>query len=304
MGGRDQPPAHRPLALMRALTLVSILVVIASCVAGADETPFDGGWMRCAWSADGQSLTVQAAVDARPEDSGSSVWVLTAYSHRFEDGVFGWQIHVGGGADSILVLPNDFLTARLFTMEQLGIELQLADAGSELSLRFPAAGVIPRLVAPGDQLELHALWVQQPSLVTMAVPADDTPAQDADRDAGGGASAESGIGAEVSSSPLPQLDNYEQGQPIAHAFILAGPMSVGETRTVLSYTLMRVHDRNADEFVRFSHISFDRDTGVYSYAIDTSNLAAGEYRLLIGSSDGTISDRMDLTILAGDESSP
>jgi hypothetical protein len=60
---------------------------------------------------------------------------------------------------------------------------------------------------------------------------------------------------------------------------------------------MGVHNGRADELAQFASISFDAHTGIYSYNIDTTGLAAGMYRLLIGSSDGSIAYRADITIL-------
>jgi hypothetical protein len=49
--------------------------------------------------------------------------------------------------------------------------------------------------------------------------------------------------------------------------------------------------------VRFAHISYDAETGIYSFSIETSTLVPGLYRLLIGSADGEMSYHMDLSIV-------
>jgi hypothetical protein len=160
-------------------------------------------------------------------------------------------------------------------------------------LRLPVTGPIPRFVYPGDILEVHALWVQQPPLASITVPAFDSLASPTGGDAGASI-AES----ELSSSPLPPSDLYVRGQPIAHRFLLSDEVrDSGGNRAVFSYTLMRLHETRAPEFVRFAHISYDAETGIYSFSIDTSMLVVGRYRLLIGSADGEMSYRMDLSIV-------
>ncbi len=281
---------------MRNALAACVIYLILCCIPlHAEEVRFDGGWLDCTWSVDSQYLTIQAGIDDSSTPAETYMWVLTVYSHRFEDGLFAWQIHYSEDIDSVLVLPNDFLTARHFTTEHLGIEAELAVSGTELNLRLPILGAIPRLVVAGDLIELHALWIQQEPLISMRVPA---PENLAILQMGGGASIPGSENETVSTSPLPEVDRFEQGQPISHQFVLQGqPAPEVLQRIVLSYTLMRIHETQANEFVRFAHISYDFATDIYSYTIDTSRLEPGWYSLLIGSSNSELSYRTELAII-------
>ena len=281
---------------MRAALAACAVYLTLCCIPSyAEEVRFNGGWLDCTWSLDSQYLTIQAGIDDSSTPAGTYMWVLTVYSHRFEDGVFAWQLHYSEDVDSVLVLPNDFLTARHFTTLQLGIDIESHEPGSELTLRIPIQGPLPGLVATGDLIELHALWIQQPPLVAMHVPAPDEVL--AEQQAGGGASTPDSESGKMPSSPLPTRYRYEQGEPISHQFILAdSPESDEIQRIVLSYTLMRVHEGRADEFARFAHIPFDLETETYSYIIATTGLPPGIYRLLIGSSNAVLMFRMELEI--------
>lgn len=281
---------------MRAsIRLLVLFVLLCSVFACAEETSFDGGTLRCQWTPDSQTLIIEATVDGFPQSTALPVWVLTVSCDRFEDGVFAWQIHYGEAIDSVLVLPNDFLTARHFAIGQLGIEVQMASTanGPKIQLQIPSLGIIPNLAAPGDRIDLHALWVQQSPLATITVP---TLSEQLAEQAGGGASLpEADL---VTSSPLPELSTYSLNQPIAHRFILEQENDGSDQpeRIVFSYTLMRLHDGQAAEFVRFSHIAYDIDSHIYSYVIDTSRLTPGRYSLLIGSPGSDVTYQMELTL--------
>ncbi len=268
----------------------TLLLLILCCASpGAEEVTFVGGHAELSWAAEGGWLEIDAAVANGEADA--HVWVLTVTTRRFDDGLFAWQLHLSEAVDSVLVLPNDFLTARHFTTDQLGIETALSPDGCELVVRIPTNGPIPNFVAPGDVIEFHALWIQQPPLASVVVAAADTVAVGP---AGGGGDA---VNTDPAASPLPTATAYRQGDPIAHCFVLPdSPDHEDGSRAVLSYTLMAVRDGRASEFARFAHITYDAATGTYAYSIDTSSLAAGAYRLLIGSSDGTLATQMDLSI--------
>jgi len=278
------------------LSLLVVFVLLHGVFACAEETSFNGGTLKCQWTPDSQTLIIEAAVDAFPQSDVLPAWILTVTCDRFEDGVFAWQIHYGEAIDSVFVLPNDFLTARHFATGQLGIEAQLTStaSGPAILLKIPALGIIPRLAAPGDRIGLHALWVQQSPLATITIPS--LPEQLAEQ-AGGGGSLPAAADL-VTSSPLPDISSYSRGQPLAHRFILQQQTDGSDqpARIVFSYTLMRLHDGQTAEFVRFAHISYDVDTRIYSYVIDTSKLTPGRYSLLIGSPGSDSTYQMELTI--------
>ncbi|MCK5828478.1 hypothetical protein KAH43_08150, partial [Candidatus Bipolaricaulota bacterium] len=214
-------------------------------------------------------------------------------SHRFEDGIFAWQIHYSETVNSVLVLPSDFLTARHFTTEQLGIEAELSASGHELVLRVPILGAIPHLIAGGDLIELHALWIQQAPLTTIMLSSPGG----AVLPAGGGSALPEQGSDPVTMTLFPDVDHYVQGQSILHSFILAsGPESGEAPRIVLSYTLMRLRDDQTSEFVRFAPVSYDVDTHTYSYTIETDTLEPGHYSLRIGSANSDLSARMEFWV--------
>jgi len=282
------------IQLVCCMVLLSLLCLPVS----ADDLQFNGGWITCSWSNDSQFVTIQAAVDEASPPSATHMWVLTVYSHRFEDGIFAWQIHYSETINSVLVLPSDFLTARHFTIEQLGIEAELSASGHELILHVPISGAIPRLIAGGDLIELHALWIQQAPLTAIML----SSLGEAVLPAGGGASLPELRNHPVSTSLFPDVDHYVQGQSILHSFILTSKPESGEDpRIVLSYTLMRLHDDQTSEFVRFAPIPYDFDSGTYSYVIETGNLESGHYSLVIGSANSDLSVRMEFWITSPSE---
>ncbi len=286
---------------MRCLIWVALLALLHVPVV-AGSIAFAGGGATVSWSSDTQLMMIEAWLDTTTPDVQSHVWILTIDSQRFADGIFAWQLHYSEAMDSVVVLPNDFLTVRHFTTAQLGIDVELLDSGQRLRVRIPVNGAIPHLIAEGDQIELHALWIQQAPLLATLVPLlNDTIAS-----AGGGASlpeAQPTVSetqsASISTSLVPEISDYVQGVPIVHRFALADSTATEEAnRVVLSYTLMRIHDGQASEFVRFSHIPYDSSSHEYAYAIETANLSPGLYRLLIDSSNSSLSARMDIEITA------
>jgi len=283
--------------MLASIRLPVLFVLLCSVFACAEETSFDGGTLRCQWTPDSQTLIIEATVDAFPQPNALPVWVLTVSCNRFDDGIFAWQIHYSEAIDSVLVLPNDFLTARHFAIGQLGIEAQLTStaSGPEIRLQIPSLGIIPNLASPGDRIDLHALWVQQSPLATITVP---TLSEVLAEQAGGGASLPAAADPVTTSSPLPELSTYSLNQPIAHRFILEQETDGSDQpeRIVFSYTLMRLHDAQAAEFVRFAHIAYDIDSHIYSYVIDTSKLTPGSYSLLIGSPGSDVTYQMELTL--------
>ncbi|MFC2095968.1 hypothetical protein ACFLSW_06005 [Candidatus Bipolaricaulota bacterium] len=278
---------------------VVLLSLLCCTPVSADDVQFESGSMRCTWGTGLQHVIIHAETEIDVTPGTSSAWVLTAYAHRFEDGVFAWQMHYSRDLDSVLVLPNDFLTARHFTTDQLGIEIELDSSGSGIDIRIPILGTIPQLIVAGDLIELHALWVQQEPLVTMLVPDPGNPVV---LQTGGGATVPEPSTGLISSSPLPEADRYERGQAISHQFILhSDPDSDESSRALLTYTLMRIRESQADELMRFAPIPYDPTSGIHSYVINTSALDHGEYRLFVDSSDGSVSYQLELQIVQPNE---
>lgn len=296
------------LAILSVITLVCLLCLSAY----AEQLSFDGGSLSIIWSADNQHVVIELTTETHATADQSPVWILTVYGHRFIDGIFAWQIHYSTDIDSVLVLPNDFLTARNFTTTQLGIEAELSEIGNELSLRLPISGLIPNLIAVGDLIEVHALWVQQEPLLSIALPAPEAlavlPADEGttvasqvevDLPVGGGAAIADSDVSLVSADLIPRANRFVQGTPISHQFALQ-EASAELPRVVLSYTLMRLHDEGTRELARFAHVSYDFDTTLYSYTIDTTALNPGSYVLLINSSNSTLAAQTPLEIIAPD----
>jgi hypothetical protein len=299
--------------MRNALSLAIVIAGLLVLTTYALDVPFDDGLLRIEWSADGQYVTIETRSDIPTDEDRAHVWILTVYGHRFTDGIFAWQIHYSEDIDSVLVLPNDFLTARNFTTEQLGITAELSETGDRLSLRVPLLGTIPNLIVVGDLIEVHALWVQQEPLLSTTLSAPETSAilpsdgdtsvhsdMEIDLPVGGGAAiADSDMGF-TSSDLIPNGDHFIQGTPISHQFALQATAD-GLPRIVLSYTLMRLHTDGPRELTRFAHVPYDFDTGLYSYSIDTTTLKPGSYVLLLNSSDSSLAAQLKLEIIAPDD---
>ncbi|RLE37747.1 hypothetical protein DRJ12_02415, partial [Candidatus Acetothermia bacterium] len=199
-------------------------------------------------------------------------WVVTLIADRFADGIFAWQLHSSGSFESVLVIPNDFLTIRNFLPEALGIGITRSEQAGTFEVRIPKEEPVPNLVTPGDKIRIHALWIKSAPLVGFTVP------ESGEAPAGGGGSAES----EPGTDPLPAGDVFTRGEMIENSFVLIDP-ETGESRMYVaaSYSLLRIWEGKADEFLRFAQIAQDPETGVLSYEIDTTRLSAGKYRLII-----------------------
>ncbi|MFC2099373.1 hypothetical protein ACFLSF_00875 [Candidatus Bipolaricaulota bacterium] len=299
------PSKGRPpfwCAFVRALaipTLFCALLTIAWGSAKADDTVFDGGATHCAW-VDGASLELHIELDAPGDVAQPMTWVLTVTADRSADGIFAWQMHLGEGIESVLIIPNDFLTARNFTLSQIGIEMLGQAAGASLRLRIPRREVIAELVAPGNRIDVHALWIQQAPIVSLTVP----PATESVAlEAGGGATAdESELSGEPSTSPLPTTSVYVRGEVIRRRFVRLDDKT-GEPmlRVGSSYTLARAHENAPYEIVRVARIAQDPVTGILEYEIDTAPLQEGTYELIIVTALSAETYRLKLTILSSAE---
>jgi hypothetical protein len=259
--------------------LVILLVGLAGVVVGAAAatTSFDGGQLTVSWGTteNGVLVTARMLEPAAEELQDSATWVLTAYAGRFEDGIYAWQLHFSQSSANVLVIPSDFLTARVFTLAQLGIEIREHVSGKSISLWIPSDGPVPHLIAPQDKITLHALWLRQTPLATLVV---EEPAVALAAGGGGGAEV---VPAALSSSFLPLRTEYVRGETVEHRFIIADPALAEEGWGAASYSLLRIREGQGDEFVRFSHLDYDETSGVYSYRIETDRLPPGRYRLIV-----------------------
>jgi len=260
---------------MKRFLAACAMVAVWACLGWGETISFPGGSVDVVWSEDGL-LSIQVSLASRPPAGGATLmWVLTANALRFADGIHSWQLHVSPTHASIVVVPNDFLTTQRFTFEQLGIRIEEHEAGRLLRVVIPRSGAIPELVAPGDTLEVHALWIQQAPLT----------------------------GVRISEPPIlvpyvPAETVYTRGTTIRHSFTLVdtvtgAPYAAGAA----TIGLVRTREGAADEIVRYIYREPDAATGVLTYEFDTMNLPAGSYSLIVWVQPLDITVRQDLEIV-------
>ena len=238
------------------------------------------------WEEGGVCVLSVALSDA---SVGDGVWVITLLADRYGDGIFAWQLHWSPEQANVIVLPNDFLTSRAFLLDQLGIETEISSG--QWMLRIPRHGAIPELVAPGDTLRIHALWLQQEPLGSVVVPETSTAAVEAV--GAGGTLPEEPIPesvpetesvssvAEPSTEPLPTQSVYVIGEPIIHRFVPVDS-ETGETRIGdhATATLLRIFKDKPPDLQIYKTLQPDAD-GVLDLHIETADLSAGTYELYI-----------------------
>ena len=83
-----------------AIAPSGLLVGLLCLTAYAEEVHFDGGQLSVIWSTDEQYMTIQLMSNVPLSEAESRVWILTIYSHRFDDGV--------SNADRSAQLPRSF----------------------------------------------------------------------------------------------------------------------------------------------------------------------------------------------------
>jgi hypothetical protein len=261
---------------------------LAVCGARAETTSFPGGTLDVTWS-DDASLCVEIVLDAPPpQTEGTSLaWVLTVGALRFPDGVYSWQLHISPTYQSAIVIPNDFLLTRRFTLQQLGIVISAWEPGRVLAVRIPRSGVIPELVAPGDSLDVHALWIQEPPLVSVLVPASIV--------ASGAGAAEDFA---EPASYVPPETVYARGATISYAFPLVeentgAPVEGGCARIAL----VQVKPGLADSLIAYLYAEPEPQTGLLSYTINTADLAPGQYELIVWVSPPGVTVRQTVEIV-------
>jgi hypothetical protein len=276
---------------MSRIAWLAAMCVLGSLAAGAETTSFPGGALDVLW-ADDAMLSLHVALDGPAPQTGSAVlmWVLTVHASRFADGIHSWQLHLSPTYASIVVIPNDYLATQRFTLEQLRIDVVASDPGRSLSLRIPRSGPIPELVAPGDAIEVHALWLQQQPIVTASLP-------DVEPESAGGGGSEGGGG-----RLIPPQQVYTLGVTIRHEFVLmdsATGQPALEGAALVGFVC--VGGDGAGELVRYLYCAANPETGVVTYEIDTTGLAAGTYEIIVRATPGT-TERQRIELLAASPS--
>ena len=291
---------------------VAALLLIGSIVGSG--VPFENGDAAFSWEEETLVLSISFAAEPPVE---SAMLVVTVKADRFADGVYAWQLHYGPTHSSIVAIPNDFLTVQLFALEDLGVTAAWLDE-STCQVRIPRHGVISTLVAEGDSVEIHALWLQQAPIVVLSVSSQGEVAdeqEDLTATAGGGGWVEPtpgevsierqdqpaevvidsqgpveteqpGGGAEAdgpTSSRFPSRDTFTFGEIIRHSFVVIGDDGTSLLWVPLSISVMRDLGNEMLEFVQFQYIVCDDISGLYTYEIDTATVGLGDYILMIGS---------------------
>jgi hypothetical protein len=271
------------------LAVVGLLALFAAA-AEADTTGFPGGTLDVLW-ADEATLSLRVVLDAPVAQTGSAalMWVVTVQASRFADGITSWQLHLSPTYASIVVIPNDFLTTQRFTLEQLRVEVAASDPGRFLSLRIPRSGPIPELVAPGDEIEVHALWIQQAPVVVVTVPWPEVLPPSL---AGSGG---------ATSQMLPAQEAYAIGAVIRHQFAIVDP-ETGEPVPwgAATIALVRIREGQADEIIRYLYREPDPATGIVTYEFDTLNLAPGIYEIIVWATPTGLTVRHRLRLVPAD----
>jgi len=271
------------------LAVVGLLVLFAAA-AEAETTGFPGGTLDVLW-ADEATLSLRVVLDAPAPQTGSAVfmWVVTVHAARFADGIASWQLHLSPTYASIVVIPNDFLATQRFTLEQLRVEVAASDPGRSLSLRIPRSGPIPELVVPGDEIEVHALWIQQAPVVAVTVPSPEALRPSI---AGSGG---------ATSQTLPAQEVYSIGTAIRHQFAIVDP-ETGEPVPwgAATIALVRIREGQADEIIRYLYREPDPATGIVTYEFDTLNLAPGIYEIIVWANPPGVTVRHRLRLVPAD----
>jgi len=266
--------------------LLSTAVLLGmSGASSAEQVTFSGGRLDIGWD-ESTVLHLRIELDEASAVEGTHTWVLTDLAHRFDDGVFAWQLHVSEEHQSLLVVPNDFLMITSFTFEQLGVELVAHETGRTLELRIPCSNPIPSLVVPGDRLEVHALWRQMAPIAIVNVPSDG----EAGIAVGGGG----GLGTVElpSADPLPWRDSYTIGETIRNRFVVIDSETGSpDLWASASCSLIQI-ENGASNFRRYLLIPREPQTGIFELEIETGDLPPGTYDLYVWTSaDGGTSTK-------------
>lgn len=256
--------------MKRAIWIAMILALSAwgTC---AETTRFPDGVLDLAWIGEGLSIRVVLSNGVQT-DNPSPMWVVTLNARRFDDGVHSWQIHLSTSHQSLVMIPNDFLVAQRFSLQQVGVGIVALPSASEVALLIPRTGVVPGLVAPGDLLEIHALWIRQKPLVAVRIP-------DVSEAGSGGQSEEEGTG---TSLYMPAETVLVVGTPIRHTFALVdketGQPIYGAYARI---ALVRITESLAEALVDYAYCEPSGEAGLVTYEFETGRLEAGTYDLIV-----------------------
>ena len=302
---------------MAKKNVVEVCVVAAVLLIGGivgRALSFEAGDVSLSWQEDTLVLSISFAAEPPAE---TAMLVITVKADRFVDGVYAWQLHFGPAHRSIVAIPNDFLTVQLFAMADLGVTAVWSDACT-CDVCVPCDGVISKLVAEGDSVEIHALWLQQAPIVAFHVPPQTENVQeqeDVTATAGGGGEAESTPGdifskreteqsdsgedtqecaepeqpgTEIETDPpttslFPDRDTFTLGEVLRHSFAVIGDDGSPLLWVPLSLSVMRDLGNEMMEFIQYQYIVCDDVNELYTYEIDTAAVGLGEYILMIGS---------------------
>ncbi|MBN1858955.1 hypothetical protein JW848_07100 [Candidatus Bipolaricaulota bacterium] len=302
----------RSRAWVAALLAVGIFMVAAHA-----ENTVETSWgsLSIGWAAAGfLSVDIRLSEDVpQPEEAMTATWVITEHAHRFADDIYAWQIHFSQEFDNFMIVPNDFLATRAFTLVDVGIVADADHIGTDLHVEIPEVAFSRPLVAIGDVLDIHAIWVQLEPLFTVAIPEKGPVAESGEQPVGVGGAVvgaegeDSAIGVEypIPGEPelgydwLPTQTVFAQGEAIEHRFILLDP-GTGEPAEWASATinLLRIPEEGPRQIVLFEVMTGDPSTGVFEYRIDASALNPGNYELIIWTSAEPVSRRLRIEITA------
>jgi len=312
----------------RAWIILVCLMLAVVTVGALAETTVEEDWgsLSMGWEPTGFlsiDVTLSDESASSPEE-GVATWVLTGHAHRFGDDLYAWQIHLSQEFENFMVIPNDFLAAGAFLLTEAGVRAESDATAGTLHIEIPETAFARSLVAAGDVVDVHAIWVQVEPLFSVTVPdadiaaAEPTSVTASDQAiASGGEPAGAGAAyapgeelTEGSEQPqatpvtdqvihewFPAQTVYVRGETIEHRFVLLDPESDEPARwATATINLLRLQDQGPSQIVLFESLIGDPYTGVFAYRIDTSSLAPGNYELIIWASAGGESRRAVIRI--------
>ena len=301
----------------RRVWVVVVFAVLAFMVAACAENTVENPWGRLSidWTPAGfLSLEIRLSENVpQPQEGATATWVITEHAHRFADDLYAWQIHFSEGFGNFMIIPNDFLATSAFALVDVGILADTDYIWTELHVGIPEVAFSRSLVATGDVLDIHAIWVQLEPLFTVAIPEKEAVAEGGEQPAGGGGAVvgveqeDSGSDVEYATPDelelgydwLPTQTVYPHGEAIEHRFILLDP-GTGEPAEWASATinLLRIPEEGPRQIILFEVMTGDPNTGVFEYRIDASALSPGSYELIIWTSAEPVSRRLRIEITA------